>query len=155
MSDGTELERRIHAALDRITAAADGLSADTGGGEDLSAALEAERMANAQLEERVKAIKERQESLVGRLEQEVSELKDALAARDTAVRKVRQTNGKLRETNQALRAANARGVGDPDLINSALSAELDALRALQEQDRAELDEVLVSLEPITQEVSHA
>jgi hypothetical protein len=157
MTDGSELERRIHAALDRIAAAADGLTAGgeaTGGG-DLTAALEAERAANAQLEERVLAIKQKQETVVGRLEREVTELKAALAVRDATVQKVRRMNGLLRKTNRALRAANAGSIADPNLVNSALEAELQALRALQEADRAELDEVLATLEPVVREVRHA
>lgn len=157
MTDGSELERRIHAALDRIAAAADGLTAggDATGGGDLAAALEAERAANAQLEERVLAIKQKQETVVGRLEREVAELKAALAVRDATVQKVRRMNGLLRKTNRALRAANAGNVADPALVNSALEAELQALRALQEADRAELDEVLATLEPVVREVRHA
>jgi hypothetical protein len=157
MTDGSELERRIHAALDRIAAAADGLTAggDATGGGDLAAALEAERAANAQLEERVLAIKQKQETVVGRLEREVTELKAALAVRDATVQKVRRMNGLLRKTNRALRAANAGNVADPALVNSALEAELQALRALQEADRAELDEVLATLEPVVREVRHA
>jgi hypothetical protein len=157
MTDGSELERRIHAALDRIAAAAEGLTAGgaaTDGG-DLTAALEAERAANAQLEERVLAIKQKQETVVGRLEREVAELKAALAVRDATVQKVRRMNGLLRKTNRALRAANAGSIADPNLVNSALEAELQALRALQEADRAELDEVLATLEPVVREVRHA
>lgn len=162
MSDGSELERRIHAALDRIAAAVDGLAAaapemgpDDGSAADLQAALEAEQAANAQLEDRVRAIKEKQETVVGRLEREVADLKAALAVRDATVQKVRRMNGLLRKTNRALRAANAQHLADPELLNSATQAELDALRALQEGDRAELDEILATLEPVVKEVRHA
>jgi len=158
MSDGTELERRIHAALDRVAAAAEGLAApatadDSAAG--LQAALEAEQAANAQLEDRVRAIKEKQETVVGRLEREVADLKTALAVRDATVQKVRRMNGLLRKTNRALRAANAQHLADPELLNAATQAELDALRALQEGDRAELDEILATLEPVVKEVRHA
>ncbi|MGI1661259.1 hypothetical protein ACRDNQ_03375 [Palleronia sp. KMU-117] len=155
MTDGSELERRIHAALDRIAAAGDALAAPAEGGGDLAAALEAERAANAQLEERVRAIRDRQETVVGRLEREVADLKAALAVRDATVQKVRRMNGLLRKTNRALRAANAANVGDADLINSALEAEVQALRALQETDRSELDEIIATLEPVVREVRHA
>lgn len=154
MTDGSELERRIHAALDRIAAAGDALSAPAEGG-DLASALEAERAANAQLEERVRAIRDRQETVVGRLEREVADLKAALAVRDATVQKVRRMNGLLRKTNRALRAANAGNVADAELINGALEAELQALRTLQETDRAELDEIIATLEPVVREVRHA
>jgi chromosome segregation ATPase len=155
MTDGSELERRIHAALDRIAAAGDALSAPAEGGGDLASALEAERAANAQLEERVRAIRDRQETVVGRLEREVADLKAALAGRDATVQKVRRMNGLLRKTNRALRAANAGNVADAELINGALEAELQALRTLQETDRAELDEIIATLEPVVREVRHA
>jgi hypothetical protein len=158
MSDGSELERRIHAALDRIAAAAEGLAAPAPEDESaagLQAALEAEQAANAQLEDRVRAIKDRQETVVGRLEREVADLKTALAVRDATVQKVRRMNGLLRKTNRALRAANAQHLADPELLNAATLAELDALRALQEGDRAELDEIIATLEPVVKEVRHA
>lgn len=158
MSDGSELERRIHAALDRIAAAADGLATpvpDDGSAAELQAALETERAANAQLEDRVRAIKEKQETVVGRLEREVADLKAALAVRDATVQKVRRMNGLLRKTNRALRTANAQHLADPDLLNAATQAELDALKTLQETDRAELDEILATLEPVVKEVRHA
>jgi chromosome segregation ATPase len=153
--DGTELERRVHAALDRIAAAADAMIQPAGEpDEDLVAALEAEREANLQLEERVKAIKERQESLVARLERDVADLKAAMASRDTTIQTVRKMNGKLRRSNRALRSANAEGLADANLVNEALAAEAEALRALVDADRAELDEIISTLEPIVKEVSH-
>jgi chromosome segregation ATPase len=161
MSDSQDIKARLEAALNRIETAAAGLGPVGSGDEaapadgNLQAELDAEKTANAQLEERVRAIKDRQESLVARLEQEVAELKIALATRDTAVRHVRQTNGKLRQANRALRQANAQGVADPDLINQSMTAELEALRALQSADRAELDDVLSSLDPIVGEVANA
>ena len=74
MSEISELERRITAALDRASQALDKLSAATtadGDSGDLAAELEAERVANAQLEERVRAIKDKQETMVARLEADV------------------------------------------------------------------------------------
>ncbi len=161
MGDNEDIKVRLEAALNRIESAAEGLgpkAAETEGAADageLQSQLDAERTANAQLEERVRAIKERQESIVARLEQEVAELKIALATRDTAVRQVRQTNGKLRQANRALRQANAQGVADTDLINQSMTAELEALRAIQAADRAALDDVLSTLEPIVGEVANA
>lgn len=172
MSDSQGLTDRLAAALERIAAASEGLeparaeapgaeaSGVSAAGEDprvaeLTEALETERAANAQLEERVRAIMERQDSVVGRLEREVADLKEAMAARDGSVRQVRQANGKLRQANRALRQANAQGVGDAGLINESLEAELEALRAVQAADRAELDDVLATLEPIVGESAHA
>jgi len=75
MSDAADLTTRLTDALDRIAEMADALTTlpgDGAGGDDMetmSSVLEAERAANEALEERVRAIMERQESVVARLEQ--------------------------------------------------------------------------------------
>lgn len=153
MTDITELQRRITAALDRIGNGMDRVanSADAG----LAEALEAERMANAQLEERVRAIKETQETTVATLEAEVASLRDALAATDADLQQVRGVNAELRGSNAALRSANAEGLADAELVNAALQVELDALRALQAGDRAEMDRVLATIAPMLEETANA
>ena len=153
MTDASDLEARLFGALDRLGAAVEALPDSTG--PDLSVALDAERMANAQLEERVKAIKDKQETLVGRLEAEVASLRDALAERDATVTRMRHVNDALRDTNRALREANAAGLSDAGLIDAGARAELDALRVLREGDRAEIDEILGTLAPILEEAEHA
>jgi len=152
MNDISEYERRITAALDRAAQALDKLSA--GGGDDseaLKAELAAERVANQQLEERVRAIKEGQEKTVSRLEAELAALKKAFSARDAEVQQIRSVNDALRSSNSALREANAKGVGDADLVNAALVSELEGLRAARLTERAEMEEILATLEPILKE----
>ncbi|MEO9825428.1 MAG: hypothetical protein ABJF50_13510 [Paracoccaceae bacterium] len=152
MSDISDLERRITSALDRATKALEQLSAQSEeAGPDLSAELEAERVANRQLEERVRAIKDKQETTVSALEREVADLKGALSARDGEVQQMRSVNAALRETNTALRDANAKGVGEPSLIDQAMSSELDSLRAARSAQQAEIEEILATLEPILKE----
>jgi chromosome segregation ATPase len=153
MSDIAELERRVSRALDRISTAVAQMPA--GGGEDLAAALAAEREANAQLEARVAAIKERQETKVAGLEAEVRELRAALLDRDGQVQRMREVNEGLRASNAALREANASGLADAALVNSAMEAEVAALRAAAEARRAEIDEILARLEPLIEERAHA
>lgn len=151
--DLIELERRIATALDRIGHAVEGLS--SGGGADLAEALEAEREANAQLEARVAAIKERQETRVATLEAEVRNLRAALLDRDGQVQRMREVNAGLRESNAALREANAAGLADAALVNSAMEAEVVALRETASARRAEIDEVLARLEPLIEDREHA
>lgn len=153
MSDISELERRVSHALDRIGTAAAQLQ--PGGGEDLSAALAAEREANAQLEARVTAIKERQETQVAALDAEAKELRTALVEKDALLQRMREVNAELRKSNVALREANAAGLADPDLVNSAVTAELEALRSLTDASRAEIDAVLSQLEPLLEGDRHA
>lgn len=152
MQEISEFERRIVSALERADRALGSLGAGGGdGGPDLSAELEAERVANAQLEERVRAIKETQETTVARLEAEVARLSDALAARDATVEQMRAVNEELRRSNAALRDAQRDGLAEPSLINSSMMSELESLRAQREADRAELDDILATLEPVLKE----
>jgi chromosome segregation ATPase len=153
MSDIAELERRVSRALDRISDAVARIP--VGGGEDLSEALAAEREANAQLEARVAAIKERQETKVAMLEAEVRELRAALLDRDGQVQRMREVNAGLRHSNAALREANAAGLADATLVNAAMEAEIAALRAGADARRAEIDEILSRLEPLIEDHAHA
>jgi len=156
MADVAELETRITAALDRIGAGLDALKSTDGG--DIAAlqeSLETERSANSQLEERVSAIKEKQEKLVTGLEAEVEKLRGELASHDGDIQRVKQVNRRLRENNRALRDANKQGVGDIELINTGMSAELDALRVSQETDRSELDAILLNLKPLVEGAANA
>ena len=152
MDNISEYERRITAALDRAAQALDKLSAGEGGDtEALKSELEAERVANQQLEERVRAIKEKQDETVKQLEATVADLKKALAARDAEMQQLRSVNEELRTSNGALRAANAEGVGDAELVNSAMVTEIESLRAARAAERAEIDEILATLEPVLKE----
>ena len=159
MSDISELERRITAALDRAGQAMDSLAASSssepsessGDNANLAAELEAERMANAQLEERVRAIKEKQETNVTGLEAEVTRLRGSVESRDGELQRMKSVNAELRTSNQALREANANGLADPHLVNKSMMSELESLRASRAADRAELDDILATLEPALKE----
>lgn len=159
MSDISELERRITAALDRAGQAMDRLAASSssepsesdGDDANLAAELEAERMANAQLEERVRAIKEKQETNVTGLEAEVTRLRGSVESRDGELQRMKSVNAELRASNQALREANANGLADPHLVNKSMMSELESLRASRAADRAELDDILATLEPALKE----
>ena len=152
MSDIAEFERRITAALDRAQKALEQLNAAEGGdAASLKAELDAERVANQQLEERVRAIRDKQETKVSELEGEVARLKEALKTRDAEVQTMRGVNESLRNSNTALREANAQGLADADLVNSAIVSELDSLRASRAADRAEIEDILATLEPVLKE----
>ncbi len=154
MSDIAELERRIAAALDRASQAMDRLSAGSEDAESaatLSAELEAERMANAQLEERVRAIKEKQDGRMAELERDVSRLRDVVEARDEMLQQVRAVNEDLRKSNIALREANAEGLADADLVNDAMQSELESLRAERAADKADVEDVLATLDSVLKE----
>ncbi|MGH1332117.1 MAG: hypothetical protein ACRBBK_14625 [Paracoccaceae bacterium] len=160
MSDIVELERRITAALKRIGAGLDALGqtaeAPAAPQNDeaeaeiarLNEALTAEREANQQLEERVRVIRERQETTVAALEKEVASLREESMAHGADLSRIKRVNTQLRENNQALREANVAGLADPHLINKSMLAELEALRTRRDTDRAEMDEILNELKPL-------
>jgi len=152
MTEITDLQARITAALDRIAGGLDGLStgaahasADIAEIARLTEALDEERTANAQLEDRVRTIKQKQDSTVEDLAGEVDRLRIQLAAQEDTVAKLTRVNADLRANNVALRDAISHGVTEPHLVNKSMMAELDALRTAQEADRAELDAVLSEL----------
>lgn len=164
MSDISQLEGRITAALDRIrrgvewmdelAAAAPPLPVDPTQTEidSLRTRLDEERTVNAQLEERVRALKERQDGRVAQLEAEVADGRQRLASADNALQALRQTNAELRDTAAQLREALTRGVAEPQLINRAMLAELEALRAARAVDLAEVNAVIAELRPLLGEV---
>lgn len=179
MSDIAELERRISVALARIETGIEALSdlppaeaapepapdasadasagtATAGDGAEiarLTAALEDERTVNAQLTERVRAIKDRQESMVGALEKKVERLGGQLDAADVEIQRLKRLNADLSEANRALGAAAAAGVAEPELINRSMMTELEAMRAARAAEIAEMNEILAELKPLIGEVA--
>lgn len=166
MSEISELEQRITAALVRIGKGGEALAAQLATAREAAQAapavdetllleareaLETERQANAQLEERVKAIHEKLQTQVAGLESEVAALRERAGTAETELSGLREVNAKLRENNAALRAANAEGLGDAALIDAGMKAELEALSLLRAGDRAELDDILGMIAPLTEE----
>lgn len=165
MSQIDELNSRITAAMERIgagvTMLAEREAAAATPDPDLVQALEDEKLANSQLEERLRAIKERHGNELAALRAELdasAELdklrtdlaaqSDAMGRLDMDVQRLRLANEQLRQSNAALRKANEGGVGEPHLINKAMLAELESLRALRATDAAEVSAVLAKLEPL-------
>ncbi|WP_417243227.1 hypothetical protein [Celeribacter sp.] len=159
MSDISEFEGRITSALERIgravaiaeeraaQAPGGGISSDEMEAEigRLNEALETERDTNAQMEQRVKAIHEKQNTHVAALEAEVETLRRQIYDLETSMTGLRHANDALRANNTALREANAAGVGDADLINAGLSADVQALERVRATERAQLDGLITDL----------
>ncbi len=163
VSDIAELERRLSAALDRIriglaaqaSAPKAGVSVDTA---DLEARVErlqvelaAEKQAVADLEARVKTLKERQESKIADLSAAAEAAKSQVIALAADLQALRETHAEVRVTSDRLRSAAETGVVEPELINRAMQAELEALRAERQTDAAEIAAVLAALAPIIEE----
>jgi hypothetical protein len=161
MQEIGELEQRITAALERISKGVDRLAqlprapvpqppvpqAPTAPVADaaLRAQLEEEKSLTAQLQERLRSLKERDSK--SDLQEKVDKLTQQLDVQGLELQRMRRTTATLRDQLAALRAAQTAGVTEPQLINKAMAAELDALRALRLTEVAEMDDILAALEP--------
>ncbi len=153
-----ELEQRLATALDRIgkgleelpkVAAPTATAADTS---DLQTALDDERMLTAQLNERLRAVKEKDTQSQAQFTAKIDQMAQQLDTQGAELKRMRNTTVQLREVLRILRDASAAGVADPHLVNRAMQAELEALRATRMTEVAEMDEILAELAPLIEEV---
>lgn len=151
MSDIEELQRRITAAMDQVAFGLDKLGAASAAPDvDAVQLLEDERIANAQLQERVRSLRNKSDAELAALRAQLEEGDARMAQLDIELQRVRRANAQLSDACAALRAANTEGVGDPHLINKAMLAELEALRAARAADVAEASVILASLQPLVE-----
>ncbi|THH38358.1 hypothetical protein E4Z66_01950 [Aliishimia ponticola] len=154
MAKIVELQSRITAALDQLSSGVDELiegkagAADAGELAALQAQLDEEKTVSAQLEERLKAVKEKQAAELAAAQSQMQDTRAKVDALDLELQRLRKANSALREANAALREANEAGVGDAHLINKAMVAELEALRAARSADVAEASAILTALAPV-------
>ena len=165
MQDITELEKRITTALERIGKGVDRLAAQprpavttaapaaAPSDSALRAQLEEEKSLTAQLQARLRAAKDREAK--GDLQDKVDRLTQELDVQGLELQRMRRVNASLREQLEALRTAAASGATEPGLINKAMAAELEALRASRLTEIAEMDEILAALEPHLTEAGNA
>lgn len=138
MSDISELERRLTAALDRISSGVANVQATPA--VDNSAELAEASAANAALNERV-----------DRLEARALRLTDRLEDAETENARLEAVCEALRAHCDALTAANSAHQGAGDMINAAMASEMSELRAARKADIAQMDEILAELAPILKE----
>ncbi len=149
MSQIDELQGRITAALDRISQGLE--AAGSSGGADpeelagLQQQLEDEQAASAQLEERNKRLKAHLDEIEANAKSAQDAQSQTMKKLDGELQGLRRANQQLRGNNKALREAIEAGVAEPHLINKAMLAELEGLRAARNADRAETDVVLGEL----------
>ncbi|OBY27196.1 colicin transporter [Leisingera sp. JC1] len=82
------------------------------------------------------------------MDAELARQNEALVRLDSELQQLRLANEELRASNAALREANAQSLGDAGLINTAMEAEIEGLRAAQASDQAQVNAVLAKLEPL-------
>lgn len=158
-----ELEQRITAAFLRISAGLEALSAQAAAtpvvvktvtgqtqrdDDGLQEALDEERMANAQLNERLRVLRGQAAASEAALKTEVETLTRQLDAQGLDVQRLSGTVAQLREDLRRLREAAEQGIVDPSLINKAMMAELEALRATRTAEANKMTEILSALVPI-------
>ncbi|WP_127108685.1 hypothetical protein [Pararhodobacter zhoushanensis] len=169
MSDLAPVERRLSAALERISQQLErapaksakpsvfGLGARAEAAPDpeqaatiasLREALEKERAANAQLSERVHQVKQRQETTIAQLERRLARLTEQLDLQSLEMLRLKRANSKLIDSNASLRDAQIEAFPDATLINRSISAELEALQAERRAEMAEMEEILAELKPL-------
>ncbi|NIY99824.1 hypothetical protein HC022_27515 [Salipiger sp. HF18] len=132
-------------------------------------ALDEEKMANSQLEERVHTLRSRLEEAQAAptapmvsdaaLMERVEAQRESMAALDAEMQRLKTANDMLRKTCEEMRGALQDNVGEPHLVNKAMLAELEALRAARAADEAEIRAVLGAMAPLQseaegQDVSH-
>ncbi len=149
MSNIDELQRRITTAMDRVAQGLDKIGGGPAGPDpEMEQALEDERTANAQLTERVRALKTKSDAENASLRAQIDEAQARISQLDVELQRVRRSNTQLSEACEALREANEEGVGEPHLINKAMLAELEGLRAARASDVAETSAILAALTPL-------
>lgn len=178
MQDLADLERRISAALQRIGDGLEALSSrppshmpseagsdspDRAAADDdrlagLVAELEAERALSASLRQRIDSLESAPPATadlppdVAALYARIDRMTAQLDVQGLEMQRMRKTVVQLRENLRSLRDAQIANLADPDQINRAMLAELEAMRVARLSEVAEMDEILSELTPlITQE----
>lgn len=164
MSDLAELETRIREALDRIGAGIDRLAEppmpvpDPSSAQeiaDLQALLAEERAARTEAEARLAELESALETAAEAPPPEVQPGDDRLLrqidAQSLDNQRLRASVAALREEVRRLTEALAEGLADPALINHALAAEVEALRAQRASETTEITDILIELDRIVTE----
>lgn len=152
MAEIAELEHRISAALARISAGVDRLgkaedapsAAQAGEIARLQALLDVERAARAEADAALAERRSTEETDVS-VRAEVARLTRQLDEQSLDNQRLRSSLAQLREELRRLREAVESGVADAPLLNRALQAELESLRAARASETTEMAEILTQL----------
>ncbi len=117
----------------------------------LKTALASEKASAAQMAEKLKSFKERETSTQGQLEAKVEKMTQQLDVQGLELQRMRKSTVQLREHLRILHEAAADNMAEPHLINKAMMAELESLRATRHTETAEMDEILAELKPLIEE----
>jgi len=132
------------------TAALDAARAEVA---ELRSKIDEERKATKYLEDRVQVLKARQDEQIAALNARIADMRASFEGFESQIDDLRAANAKVTSHSEKLRLALADDVADASLINMAMQAEIDALRAARDLDAAEIDNVLALLEPLVAEAN--
>jgi chromosome segregation ATPase len=121
------LQQRISTALGRISAGLDRAQGDQDAARRAQATLAAVQAEKAQIAAQLETVQ------------------SSLGALEADVQRLRQLTQRLSDACEALRSANAEGVGDAHLINTAMAAELETLRAARKAEMTRADTIMIAL----------
>lgn len=120
----------------------------------LNEALDDERMIVSQLQERLRAARHKEAALEQEMgakaafEAEIARQSVLLEAQGVEMGRLKAAVTALRNELRHLREASAEGRLEPHLINTAMHAELEAMRAERAAEAVELRELLAALDPL-------
>lgn len=181
MQNIAELERRISAALQRIGDGIEGLAApspevvaeasaepaadNTATIARLQAELEAERRQTDVLRAQLAAARTSQPAPVtlapvppapvvtdAEAAAQIEKMTKQLDVQGLELHRMRKTVVQLRENLRGMRRAQTANLADPEQINRAMAAEIEAMRVARLSEVAELDEIMAELNPLIGEV---
>ncbi len=145
MSEFDNLDQRLQAALARIENGVGNQSAAPGIDPEevnrLKAALD-------DSEDRLTAVQTDHRQALARLEEGLQAQRQTGMALDRDLQRLREVNRQLTENNRALRKACEIGQVDAALINKAMLAELESLRASRAAERSEIEAAMAAIEPL-------
>ncbi len=158
MTEISELEGRIAAALDRIAwsiesapvqsaAPAPAPAAATAPDNELIEELEVEKATNA----RLVASREKHVARIERLETRVLRLTDRLERAELENKRLETVISTMSDNNAALRAANAAYQGAGETADASMSTLLQDLKEARANDLKELDDIMAELAPFVKE----
>ena len=152
MSEFENLDQRLQAALERIEKGVANQTTSQGIDPEevnrLKAALDDAERATSEADDRLAAQKADHHQALARLEEGLQAQRQTGMVLDAELQRLREVNQQLTENNRALREACESGQVDAALINQAMLAELESLRAARAAEKAEIEAAMAAIEPL-------
>lgn len=124
---------------------------------ELEAELSAAQDALDESNDRFKGVKAEQAAAAEKAEaqrvalvKQIDTIDKARVAGEKQLTKVRQFNKHLKKLNTGLRQANEEHVGDVDLINASLEAEITQIKEQRDVDLEEINGILARMTPLVE-----